>query len=119
MSNEPTAEPSAAMQRMVGYTFDSYPGAVGSCELRRNDDMRSSIVLTLGGQELVLMKSWRDQWGVFIEMGGICVAQEDQTRSCIDGLIRCLQAFREHNECGTTDATVGADAAPAFDVPRS
>jgi hypothetical protein len=104
------------MRRVVGYAFDSHPGSVGSCELRRNDDMGSSIVLTLGGQELVLMTSWRDQWGVFIEMGGICVAQEDQTRSCIDGLIRCLQAFREQNECGTTDATIVADVASVHDA---
>lgn len=97
----------AQVQRLVGCEFDSYghPSTVGSVEYLEDDDMGSQVVLRLNGKEHVILKSWRDQWGAFIELGGICVAQEDQTRSFVDGLIKCLLAFREHNECGTTEAS--------------
>jgi len=105
MQSEPASP--APLRRLVGCEFDSHghPATVGSVEYCEDDDMGSQVVLRLNGKEHVILKSWRDQWGVFIELGDICVAQEDQTRSFVDGLIKCLQAFREHNECGTKEAS--------------
>lgn len=104
MENKPSP---ARLTRLVGCEFDhcGHPLSVGTVELREDDDMGSQVVLALNGKEHVILKSWRDQWGVFIELGGICVAQEDQTRSFVDGLIKCLHAFLERNECGTTEAS--------------
>lgn len=51
------------------------------------------------------MRADRDQWGVFYNIGDHSIAQEDGTRSFLDGLIKCIQAFRDMHEHETTDAT--------------
>ncbi len=47
----------------------------------------------------------RDQWGVWLTIGGHTVAQEDGTRSFLDALIKSLQYVRETYEWKCQDAT--------------
>lgn len=66
-----------------------------------------------------LMHAFRDQWGVYLTSHGAVesgptapqVAQEDQTRSFLDAMIRALKVLRYYNEFGTkpADVVVGAD----------
>lgn len=85
--------------------FDIHPQAVGRVLL---NERQGSIVLavTCDGTESVLIDAYRDQWGVWLSVNGICVAQEDGTRSFIDGLIKALIELRRLTEYQTTEATV-------------
>jgi hypothetical protein len=66
-----------------------------------------------------LFNTWRDQWGVYVSAHGSTgsipttpqIAQEDQTRSFLDAMIRALKVLRYYNEFGTkpADVVVGAD----------
>ena len=87
------------------FEFDDHPDRLGFVEVR---DYSGSMILVVGvaGEEHVLIKTMRDQWGVFIAIGDkLCVAQEDGTRAFMDALSQGLQALRKATEAGTTEAT--------------
>ncbi len=85
--------------------FDAYPGMTGKVQLRRNDRV-DSVFVVVGDEESSILISDRDQWGVWHQLSGFTVAQEDGTRSMIDGMIRCLEMLKEMTECDTKPATV-------------
>ena len=84
--------------------FDNHPGKVGKVELR-DDDLCTLLSVNDGDKDLLLMEFRRDQWGTFITADGMCIAQEDGTRSFLDGLIKCLQEVRKQTEV-TEPATI-------------
>ncbi len=55
---------------------------------------------------LKLGETHRDQWGVWVQMFGGNVAQEDGTRSFLDAMIKALQFLKNINELDTVEATV-------------
>ncbi|MDA1229923.1 MAG: hypothetical protein O2856_04040 [Planctomycetota bacterium] len=63
------------------------------------------VVVIFDGRETTLAGAIRDQWGVFVYVQGVCVAQEDGTRSFLDALIGALSELKRRNE-NTTAATV-------------
>ena len=87
--------------------FDSFGSGFGRVVIR--EQARETLVVIEGvGEEIVLLQADRDQWGVWLEFAGVSVAQEDQTRSFLDAVIKALTEVRRRNEYGTTDATVTA-----------
>ena len=72
------------------YEFDIYPESKWTVSCTETD-FGASIVLTVDGEEEILFDAVRDQWGVFVMFGERCIAQEDGTRSFLDGLIKSLQ----------------------------
>ena len=84
--------------------FDNHPGKIGKVEIR-DDDLCTLLSVNDGDRDLLLMECRRDQWGTFITTEGICIAQEDNTRSFVDGLIQCLQEIKKHTEV-TEPATI-------------
>jgi hypothetical protein len=88
----------------VAFEFDSYPGETGRVELRE-DGMCSEVVLCLGNEQASVIKSDRDQWGVWHTVEDTVIAQEDGTRSFVDALIQCLTILKERSECQTVAAT--------------
>lgn len=98
-------------------TFDDCPGREGQVFLRELEYGEYELVLktqsevkedSVQSRELVLFRFSRDQWGVYISPRDSMsvVAQEDGTRSFLDGLIRALQDARAHLEFETTPATI-------------
>lgn len=72
------------------------------------------------GMRHQLVSVFRDQWGAWVTIFGVnseekpafsVTAQEDQTRSFLDAMIRALKVLRYYNEFGTkpADVVVGAD----------
>lgn len=92
---------------IVKYEFDQYPGKAGHCLVREEACGYGcdSVVVQVEGKEHVLVGADRDQCGTWVSLGGHMVAQEDGTRSFLDGLIRCLQVLRERQEFEGKDAT--------------
>lgn len=89
----------------VRYEFDQFPGKTGYCFIRRCDDKPDELVLKIGEKEQVLMYADRDQWGVYLTIGDMVVAQEDGTRSFLNGLIECLHVLSRDNEGDIKPAT--------------
>jgi hypothetical protein len=87
--------------------FDDFESGYGRVVIR-DRGCETVVVIEAGGTEHVLLRADRDQWGVWLEFAGVSVAQEDQTRSFIDAVIKVLTEVRRRNEYGTTDATVSA-----------
>ena len=85
--------------------FDNHPDIVGRVEVRQGE-RNDALVVVQNNTTHVLVEVDRDQWGVFLTIGGIRVAQEDKTRSFIDALIGGLQKIKSQNEFDTTPATV-------------
>lgn len=85
--------------------FDVNPKAIGRVEL---SERQRSIVLAVvcDKTEIVLIDADRDQWGVWLSINGTCLAQEDGTRSFLDGLIKALTEMRRLTECDTKEASV-------------
>lgn len=94
------------IKKVIEYEFDQFPHKKGTCFIREDSDLESEVVVKIDNEEHVILKTSRDQWGVFINAGPICVAQEDCTRSFIDGLIKCLQELRTINEHETINASL-------------
>ena len=86
------------------FEFDSFPNKVGKVVLKESQD-DDSIVLDIGGEEIKLIEADRDQWGVFLTIGRVTIAQEDGTRSFIDALSKALNELKLRNEFETTEAT--------------
>lgn len=104
------------MSTIAEFEFDRYPplppkGAVvqpttSKLVLNDDDDCQLGISLRVTGKEdVVLVHTFRDQWGVFIDIAGISIAQEDDTRSFLDAFAKALMALRQRIEI-TTDASV-------------
>ncbi len=85
--------------------FDNYPREVGRVEvvIAKNYDLQ--LLIGIGSHEELLLESYRDQWGVFYNILGLTIAQEDQTRSFLDALIKSLNYIRHHSEYCTTEAS--------------
>lgn len=86
------------------YEFDAYPDIRGKVQLRSNDRV-DSVFVVVGDEESSIVISDRDQWGVWHQLSGFTVAQEDGTRSMIDGIIKCLEKLKSINEVLTKPAT--------------
>jgi hypothetical protein len=86
--------------------FDDCPNHSGKVILRETG-LETTVSIDLNGTETVLIQADRDQWGVFLEIGGICIAQEDQTRSFLDALSKVLNELRRKVEFETKEATNG------------
>jgi hypothetical protein len=89
--------------------FDNYaiPRKVGSLQIIEDEDEpNSKLVVNTGDKAVVVLDAYRDQWGVYLTIGGITIAQEDNTRSFLDGLIKCLQKIKDRNEFETKSATI-------------
>lgn len=84
--------------------FDNCPNHSGKVILREIG-LETTVIINLNGTETELIRANRDQWGVFIEMAGICIAQEDQTRSFLDALSKVLNELRRKVEFETKEAT--------------
>lgn len=98
--------------------FDSHIGtptsAVGVVRVVGGDGQSTLIEVENGGVSSCVAQAWRDQWGVYLTVGGVdcgpvCVDQEDGTRSFIDALIRSLVVLRHMNEFETAPAKVAVD----------
>lgn len=89
--------------------FDDYSMAKpGRVEVRQETFGLSLQVQTENGK-FVLLDISRDQFGVFLMWGNrITVAQEDDTRSCMDAVILALQFVQRQCE-STTPPTVVVD----------
>lgn len=85
--------------------FDCYESRACRIDIRESAGL-DELVICMNGQEVTLVIANRDQWGVFLSVGGSCIAQEDGTRSFIDALIGSLQQIRVRNEIETLPATV-------------
>lgn len=85
--------------------FDDFSNVCGNVVIR-DQGRETLVVIKTGSTETVLLKADRDQWGVWLEFAGVSVAQEDQTRSFLDAVIKVLTEVRRRTEYGTTDATV-------------
>lgn len=85
--------------------FDDCPNNSGKIILRETG-LETTVSIDLNGTETVLIRADRDQWGVFIEIAGICVAQEDQTRSFLDALSKVLNELRRKVEIETKESTI-------------
>ena len=88
--------------------FDDCPRHSGKVILRETG-LETTVSIDLNGTETVLIQTDRDQWGVFIDIAGICVAQEDQTRSFLDALSKVLNELRRKVEFETKEATNGSN----------
>ena len=86
--------------------FDIHPRSVGKVELLENDYNEDRLVVRIGEREIVVVEGDRDQWGVYLTVGGITIAQEDKTRSFLDALVGGLKVMRDRNEHDTKPATV-------------
>ena len=85
--------------------FDDCSEEEGAVEVRQ-DEHTQSVVLRVGDNETVIATADRDQWGCFIGIGDVGVAQEDGTRSALDAVIKGLQKLREMNEFETKDTEI-------------
>ena len=85
--------------------FDNYPNKIGTVEVIENDNNQDEMWISDGNHRKLLLDAYRDQWGVFLSIGGITIAQEDGTRSFIDAMIKGLLRIRDRNEYKTTDCT--------------
>ena len=90
----------------VSYEFDNCPNTVGKCIIRTDKHYNSEIVLVMGDKEHTILRADRDQWGVWITVGDLTIAQEDGTRSFIDSLIKCLTTIKEQNEFENLESTI-------------
>lgn len=106
-SRETTDVDASASADCYAAQFDDFSSGCGRVVIR--EQVRETlVVIESGGEETVLLRADRDQWGVWLECAGVSVAQEDQTRSFLDAVIKVLTEVRRRNEYGTTDATVSA-----------
>lgn len=88
--------------------FDDY-GATqpGRAEVRQQNYDLAVRLQTANGDAVELLTASRDQFGVFLTWGSrITVAQEDDTRSCIDAVIQCLQFVKRQCESATPPTVV-------------
>ena len=97
---------------MMRAEFDIYgnPMKEGEVIVKTNfedyDDPESNCVsLKFDGKETQLIKADVDQWGTYYTINGVTVAQEFDTRSFLDALIKGLTKFRETFE-STLEATI-------------
>ena len=88
----------------VAFEFDSHPDETGRVELRE-DGIISEVWLCIGDEQVAVIQSDRDQWGVWNTVNEIVIAQEDGTRSAIDALIQCLTILKDRSEYLTKAAT--------------
>ena len=89
--------------------FDMSIGATGKVLLKEvNSDIHLFVSGGNNNAEYSVIQTDRDQWGVWITFASINIAQEDQTRSFIDAMIKCLTEMRRLTEVETKDATVVA-----------
>lgn len=89
--------------------FDNWgkPKKVGTIQVVEIEDgNESTLILNTGDETKEIIHAYRDQWGTYVSICGITIAQEDQTRSFLDGLIKCLQKIRDDNEHETKSATI-------------
>lgn len=105
--------------------FDNfgYPPKVGKIEIRIDSERGSmqSLVIVLDDEEIILMTVSGDQWGVWYSLmnatkdkdgklshylQSTTIAQEDETRSFMDALIKSLTILKDRNEVMTEEATV-------------
>lgn len=73
--------------------------------LEEPDDVIAKLVIEAGDKQIEILNIDRDQWGVWLTIGGHTIAQEDGTRSFLDALIKNLQYVRETYEWKCPDAT--------------
>lgn len=104
MSEENETTQSKNMTHYYAAEFDDCPHNSGKVILRETG-LETTVSIDLNGTETVLIQTDRDQWGVFIEVAGICIAQEDQTRSFLDALSKVLNELRRKVEFETKEAT--------------
>lgn len=95
-----------SMTHYYAAEFDDCPHNYGKVILRETG-LETTVSIDLNGIETVLIQADRDQWGVFIEVAGICIAQEDKTRSFLDALSKVLNELRRKVEFETKEATNG------------
>lgn len=84
--------------------FDNHGSNAASIEVVENekDDLIVDLWVNIDGVDRKILTTWRDQWGVFIEVGGVSIAQEDGTRSFLDALSQAIQYLRTQCEFKTT-----------------
>jgi len=83
------------------WEFDRLSKQTGTVEIREGD----KGILELWIEDECLISACRYQWGVWLTIGKMGVAQGDETRSALQGLIAALTVFREMVET-TEDATI-------------
>lgn len=96
--------PRAVKSACYAVEFDSHPQHVGRVALISSEN-NVALVVICDGVETVLIEATRDQWGVWLTVDGICVSQEDGTRSFLDGMIKAITEMRRLTECQTVAAT--------------
>lgn len=86
---------------LLSYECDAF-GSKGPArvELVGGPQGESVRVVTSYGS-LDLIAASRDQWGVWLRIGHGIVGQEDETRSMLTGMIRCLEKMQEYCEFET------------------
>lgn len=84
--------------------FDSHPDKIGRVFIRESTS-GDELIVAIDGRETKVVETLRDQWGVFVSIHSLCVAQEDGTRSFVDALISAMNEIRRRNEA-TIAATV-------------
>lgn len=94
---------------MFKVQFDNHgsdhPGVV---EIAPNERGDMEMWITLDNERKLVLSTWRDMWGVFIDMSRfyLTVAQEDKTRSFLDAMSQAFQYLRTQCEFETKPGEV-------------
>lgn len=92
--------------------FDNHGSSdPGSIEVTLNEKSDMEMWITLDGERKLVLSTWRDMWGVFIDMNRfyISIAQEDKTRSFLDAMSQAFQYLRTQCEAGTLPGEVNGE----------
>lgn len=87
------------------YEFDNWMGKTGCVIVDE-----TGVVVEVGDKRVVLVGADRDQWGVWLTIGGgidggLCIASEDGTRSFLSALVQGLTELRGLVEFEMTEAS--------------
>jgi hypothetical protein len=87
------------------FEFDIYPEKTGVVKMIATKNGEELVIETDGNID-TLLTFQMDQWGTWIHTaGGRCIAQEWETRSFLDALIKTLTHAKEHLEFDCESAT--------------
>jgi hypothetical protein len=96
------------MNTVLSFEYDQYsrPRKVHHVKvLEHEEDPIAKLVIDTGETEIEILNIDRDQWGVWLGCNGHTIAQEDDTRSFLDALIKGLQYVKDNYEWKCSEAT--------------
>lgn len=93
---------------MFKVSFDNHGSDPASVEVIPID-RGGELWIDTGNDRIKVLTTWRDQWGVFIDLDqqfALTIAQEDKTRSFLDAMSQAFQYLRTQCEAGTLPGEV-------------